>query len=166
MREWNDLVKDQLIWIVIIAAILFIWVIVWNIIQGSKLRRTRRKYETMMKGTGVENLETLLIDLKVQMDAIEDEHGEQQRQLQSLQKLLPKLKAKIGIKRYNAYGEHGNELSFSMAFLDDLKDGVVLTGIYNREGCFMYAKPLTKGESLYSLSPEEKDAIHLAEQQA
>ncbi|MNC83530.1 hypothetical protein D3C75_1375330 [compost metagenome] len=49
-----------------------------------------------------------------------------------------------------------------MAILNDYRDGVVLTGIHSREQTFMYAKPLTKGESTYALSPEEKKVIELA----
>ncbi|USB33257.1 DUF4446 family protein [Paenibacillus sp. YPG26] len=165
MLELNNLVSEQLGLIVVGTALLFILLLIWNIVQGSKLKKMRRKYEIMMAGAGVENLESLLIDLKVQLDSIEDEQEVQQQQLQSIQKLLPKQKAKIGIKRYNAFNEHGNELSFSVAFIDSQLDGIVLTGIYNRDGSYVYAKPLVKGESPYSLSPEEKDAIHLAEQE-
>ncbi|GIP22370.1 DUF4446 family protein [Paenibacillus sp. J22TS3] len=166
MWEWNKLVSEQLGLIIVGTALLFILFLIWNIVQGSKLKKMRRKYEVMMAGAGVENLETLLIDLKVQMDQIEDEQGEQQRQLQSIHKLLPKQKAKIGIKRYNAFEERGNELSFSVAFVDNQLDGVVLTGIYSREGSYVYAKPVVNGDSPYSLSPEEKDAIRLAGQEA
>ena len=52
----------------------------------------------------------------------------------------------MGVKRYNAYGERGSDLSFSMAMINDNKDGMILTGIYNRDGSYVYAKPL-KGES-------------------
>ncbi|GJM68407.1 hypothetical protein HMSSN036_06230 [Paenibacillus macerans] len=162
MRDWNDLIFDQLFLVVGVFIILLVWLFVWNLIQGSKLRKMRKKYDLMMKGTGVEDLESLLIDLKMQQDKIEDVQEIQARQLDELQRLMPKQKAKIGIKRYNAFGERGNDLSFSIAFINEEQDGVVLTGLYNRDGSYVYAKSLSKGESTHALSTEEREAIALA----
>ncbi|WHX49126.1 DUF4446 family protein [Paenibacillus woosongensis] len=164
MQEWNELILEQLVWVVIGLVIVVVWLLIWNLLQGSKLRKIRRKYELMMQGTGVEDLEGLLIDLKLQQGKLEDAQEHQQQILKQLQSLLPKQKAKIGIKRYNAFAERGNDLSFSIAFINDEKDGVVLTGIYNREGSYVYAKPLTKGESSHALSTEELEVIALAAQ--
>lgn len=164
MRVWNELIFEQLVWIVGGMAILILWLLVWNLMQGAKLRKMRKKYELMMQGTGVEDLESLLIDLKMQQGKIEDTQEEQRRQLTHIQKLIPKQKAKIGIKRYNAFGERGNDFSFSLAFVNDEQDGVVITGLYNRDGSYVYAKALEKGESPHALSPEEREAIALAGQ--
>ncbi|MNO66221.1 hypothetical protein D3C76_570040 [compost metagenome] len=165
MREWNELILDQLVWIVGGLIIVSLWLLVWNITQGSKLRKMRKKYQMMMKDTGIEDLESLLIDLKMQQEKIEVVQEDQKMQLAKLNHLVPKKKAKIGITRYNAFGERGNDLSFSIAFINDEKDGVVLTGLYNRDGSYVYAKPLTKGESSHVLSPEERQAIDLAGQE-
>ncbi|MGG6312953.1 DUF4446 family protein [Paenibacillus macerans] len=162
MREWNDLIFDQLVWVVGGMALLILWLLIWNLVQGGKLRNMRKRYELMMQGTGVSDLESLLIDLKMQQGKIEDTQEEQERQLTDIQKRLPKQKAKIGIKRYNAFGEKGNDLSFSIAFVNDHQDGVVITGLYNRDGSFVYAKGLEHGESPHALSPEEREAIALA----
>lgn len=163
MTEWNDLISDQLVWIVGGLAVVMLWLLIWNIVQGAKLRKMRKKYVAMMNGTGIDNLEDLLIDLKVQQGKIEDAQEEQQRQLVSVQNLLPKQIGKIGIKRYNAFSERGSDLSFSVAFINEEKDGVVITGLYNRDGSYVYAKGLVKGESPHALSTEEKEAIALAE---
>jgi hypothetical protein len=164
MQELNDLISDQLFAILGGLAVLLVWLILWNFVQGAKLRKMRKKYE-MMKGTGVDDLESLLVNLKVQLDGVEDAHEQQQRQLQRLEAIIPKQKAKIGIKRYNAYAETGSDLSFSIAIVNDMKDGVVLTGLFNRDGSYVYAKPLQNGESTYMLSPEEREAIILAGQE-
>lgn len=163
MREWNDLILEQLGWIIGGLVLLILWMLIWNLIQGSKLHKMKQRYELMMKGTGVQDLETLLIDLKMQQDRIEDVLEEQKQQLTQIQKWMPMQKSKIGIKRYNAFGEKGNDLSFSIAIINDQQDGVVLTGLYNRDGSFVYAKGLEKGESPHALSPEEREAIALAE---
>lgn len=165
MQDWNGVILEQLIWIVIGLVVTVIWLMIWNLVQGSKLRKIRRKYELIMQGSGVEDLESVLIDLKLQQGKLEDAIESHGQALADLQELVPKQKAKIGMKRYNAFAEHGSELSFSIAFINDEKDGVVLTSIYNRDGSFMYAKPLTKGDSPHALSPEELEVIALAAQE-
>lgn len=164
MAELNRLMMEQLAGIIAgVVLILFILLIV-IIIQGAKLKNIRRKYDAMMSGSGVENLESLLIDLKVQMDTIEDEHQIHRADMETLHNRLNGIKGHIGIKRYNAFGERGSDLSFSLAIVDNQQNGLVLTGIYNRDCSYVYAKPLTEGDSSYPLSPEEKEAVSLAQQ--
>lgn len=159
MVELSELIIEQIHWIVIgLVGIVFL-LLIWNLVQGSKLKKMRRKYELMMKSSGVDNLEELLIDLRSQLELQSEEQGKQKQSLESLLNRLPKKKANIGMKRYKAFAEHGSDLSFSVAWVDDEKNGVVITGIYNRDGSYVYAKPLVKGESSYTLSPEEKEAI-------
>ncbi|MBU5673712.1 DUF4446 family protein [Paenibacillus brevis] len=162
MQEWNALLLDQMIWIVMGFVVILLWLLLWNLIQGSKLRGMRKRYNQMMAGTGIEDLEGLLIDLKNQQALLEENQNDHNLQLERINQLLPKQKAKIGIKRYNAFGERGNELSFSAAFVDDQKNGIIITGLYSRDGSYVYAKPLERGESSYALSSEEEEAIALA----
>jgi len=162
VQELNELISEQLFLIVAIFALIIIWLLIWNLIQGSKLRKMRKRYNQMMNGTGIEDLEGLLIDLKNQQVSLEEAQAEHKLQLERMNQLLPKQKAKIGIKRYNAFGERGNELSFSAAFVDDHNNGIIITGLYSRDGSYVYAKPLERGESSYALSPEEVEAIALA----
>ncbi len=77
-------------------------------------------------------------------------------------KRVEQLKGKVGMVRYNAFGEQGNDLSFSVAILDEQQNGIVMTSIYNREQSNSYAKPIEKGASSYRLSEEEKSAIQKA----
>ncbi|MBY9082145.1 DUF4446 family protein [Paenibacillus sp. HN-1] len=165
MSEMNQFISDQIQLvipgIVLILLILFILVLV----QGGRIRTMRRKYEAMMSGTGIDDLETLLIDLKNQNDMLEEAHGRQEDALRDLQEKLKGMKGKVALKRYNAFGERGNDLSFSLAILDDRRSGIVITSLHSRDNSYIYAKPLEQGESSHPLSPEEKEVIALALQQ-
>lgn len=135
------------------------------IVQGAKVRKMRRRYEAMMSGSGIEDLESLLINLKNQSDMLEEEQREHKLLIEAAQTKMRGMKSKVAMKRYNAFGERGNDLSFSLAILDDNHNGIVLTSLHNRENSYIYSKPLDKGESQYPLSPEEKEVIALALQQ-
>jgi len=166
MSELNQFVNEQLQWFVISFAVLIVLFLTIALVQGAKLRSVRRRYEAMMGEGGIENLEGLLVQLRNQGEMLEDEQRQHKDTLQSVQKKMHGMKSNVAIKRYNAFGERGNDLSFSVAIIDDSRNGVVLTSLHNRENSYIYAKPLEAGESQYSLSPEEKEVIALALQQA
>ncbi len=164
MSELNDLLLEHLSLIIGVIMLVVLLLLILMFTQLSKLTKLRRRYELMMSGSGVENLESLLIDLKVQLDSMEDDHKQQRELLKSTVDKLQAVKGHVGLIRYNAFGERGSDLSFSVAILDDRLDGVVLTSIYNRENSYIYAKSLEQGDSKHSLSTEEKEAITLAKQ--
>ncbi|HEY0472550.1 MAG TPA: DUF4446 family protein [Kribbella sp.] len=65
----------------------------------------------------------------------------------------------LAVVRYDAFGDMGGRLSWSMALLDDNGDGVVLTSINMRNDARSYAKEVKAFESESKLSPEEEEAI-------
>jgi hypothetical protein len=69
---------------------------------------------------------------------------------------------KVGLVRYDAFEDVGGRLSFSCALLDEHGTGVVMTSINGRHDTRMYAKPVSEGQSSYSLSIEEEEAIRQA----
>ncbi len=69
---------------------------------------------------------------------------------------------KVGVVRFNPFKDMGGDQSFSIALLDSENNGLVISGIYSREGNRVYAKPVKNGESEYQLSSEEMEAIEKA----
>lgn len=65
----------------------------------------------------------------------------------------------LAVVRYDAFGDVGGHLSWSLALLDDSGHGVVLTSIHGRSEARTYAKSVTGWSSEQQLSPEEEDAI-------
>ncbi len=71
----------------------------------------------------------------------------------------PYLLQHIGVIRFNPFQDKGGDQSFVVAILDDHADGVVLTGLHSRVDSRVYAKPVVRGQSNYTLTGEEKEAI-------
>ncbi|GAB3200836.1 hypothetical protein GCM10027062_21350 [Nocardioides hungaricus] len=65
----------------------------------------------------------------------------------------------LAVVRYDAFGDMGGHLSWSLALLDDSGHGVVLTSIHGRSDARTYAKSVTGWRSDQQLSPEEAEAI-------
>jgi uncharacterized protein YjiS (DUF1127 family) len=74
----------------------------------------------------------------------------------------PRALRDIGIVRYDALQEMSGQLSFSVALLNALGDGVVLSSINSRAETRTYAKPVLAGKGGQELSPEEAQAVHSA----
>jgi len=68
----------------------------------------------------------------------------------------------LAVVRYDAFGDMGGHLSWSLALLDDEGDGVVLTAIHGRAETRTYAKNIAGWASGQQLSPEETEAVTLA----
>jgi Protein of unknown function (DUF4446) len=65
----------------------------------------------------------------------------------------------LAVVRYDAFGDMGGHLSWSLALLDDAGNGVVLTSIHGRSDARTYAKNVAAWSSEQQLSPEEEEAI-------
>ncbi|MGH3471208.1 MAG: DUF4446 family protein [Nocardioidaceae bacterium] len=72
----------------------------------------------------------------------------------------------LAVVRYDAFGDMGGHLSWSMALLDDGGDGVVLTSIHGRSDSRTYAKNVAAWTAHQQLSPEEEEAIGFARSEA
>jgi hypothetical protein len=68
----------------------------------------------------------------------------------------------LGIVRYDAFGDVGGRLSWSLALLDDGGNGVVLTAIHGRSEARSYAKSIAGWSCDQPMSPEEDDAVKSA----
>ena len=68
----------------------------------------------------------------------------------------------LAVVRYDAFGDMGGHLSWSLALLDDGGHGVVLTSIHGRSEARTYAKNISAWTSEQQLSPEEHEAVAAA----
>ena len=64
--------------------------------------------------------------------------------------------------RYDAFGDMGGHLSWSLALLDDGGDGVVITSIHGRSDSRTYVKNIIAWTCDQQLSPEETEAVEHA----
>ena len=65
----------------------------------------------------------------------------------------------LAVVRYDAFGDMGGHLSWSLALLDDGGDGVLLTAIHGRSEARTYAKSVADWKCDQPLSPEEEEAL-------
>lgn len=140
------------------ALILMIWIWILTV-KYSRLQKSLRR---MMGESGVPTLDEVMENVHASIKNIEVRQQSQHESITRLEQGMRKMKGNVGVYRYNAFSDTGSDLSFSVAMIDAHKDGVVISGIHSRDNTFMYAKPIKTGESKYTLTQEEKQAITLA----
>lgn len=91
-------------------------------------------------------------------DVPEDVHGLRQ-EVATLKAEARDALRHLAVVRYDAFGDMGGHLSWSVALLDDAGHGVVLTSIHGRSEARTYAKTVTDWSCEQQLSPEEQEAI-------
>jgi hypothetical protein len=144
----------MIIMIVLILIFLFI-----ELLNRIELNRIEKRYKKLMKSSTGKSLEEMIIEYS----GMVSESLEKVNSIESLYKSLDtRVKnsiQKYSVVRYRAFDDVGSDLSFSIAFLDEFNNGVVITGIYGRNESTTFAKPIENGISKYDLSDEEKLSI-------
>lgn len=157
MNEWAELLQPSYLLLIAMFIILVLGIVL--IAMWVRLTKLRNTYVKMMDSMNVTNLEQVLIQLRETIESTAEKSEAQQNRLNAIEASMKKMQSRIGITRYNAFGDLSSNLSFSIALLSEQQDGIVLTGIHNRDETHMYAKPIAGGQSEYRLTPEEKEAI-------
>lgn len=124
--------------------------------------RTRKKYKKLLMGKDGLDIEGLLMETGENIGEILKDLQGLKNQIEGLETKQAFGLQKVGFVRYNAFSDMGSELSYSIALLDNFKNGFVLTSIYGRDHATTYAKPIKFGKSKYPLSVEEIQAIDRA----
>ncbi|MFH1780643.1 MAG: DUF4446 family protein [Candidatus Nealsonbacteria bacterium] len=93
---------------------------------------------------------------------IEGDFEKVSKELADLKQANKKNLQKVGMVRFNPFRESGGDQSFSIAALDASHNGFVITSLFSNGANQVYAKPISNGVSVYSLSQEEKEAINKA----
>jgi hypothetical protein len=125
-------------------------------------RRVRRAYRTFT-GSSRDDVLTVLARHVDEVRHLRGEVAELRRYADELRSLDRRAISRVGIVRFDAFEDMGGRLSFSLALLDEQRDGVVVTAINGRTDTRVYAKPIAEGTSPHNLSEEELAAIQQAQ---
>ena len=148
--------------LIIVAALIVVLFIAF-IVTIIKMHVLNKRYKNFMRKIGDgKNIEEDLENYMYRVERIEKQNADISNHLNNLDKDVSKCIQKVGIVRYNAFKDTGSDLSFALALLDENNNGILLNGIYSREMSNIYAKPVEKGVSSYTISEEEKQAIEKA----
>lgn len=131
----------------------------WIVFLEYRQRQLANSLRLLLTGRGGADLEATLRDFIARMNHIEQMTQALDLRLTELQVKLPYVVQHIGVVRFNPFSDKGGDQSFVLAILDDHADGAVLSALHGRSDVRVYAKPVIGGQSTYTLTSEEKEAI-------
>lgn len=115
----------------------------------------------LLAGRDGKSLEDSIVAMIEKVQILEKESGIAHGNIANLRARLRKCVQRIETVRFNPFkgtGSGGNQ-SFVTALSDEEGKGVVLSGLYARDGVSVYAKPIAGFTSEYQFSEEEKETV-------
>lgn len=155
---WQIIDINSSIIILVLAVIIFL-LFISQVILFRRFKDVNRRYRLLTRGPSGADLEEILQKYAGDVKKLKAKEQELKREQDILKEQVAQCVHNPGLIRFNAFDNMGSDLSFSMALLDRRGDGVVLTGLYGRDETRIYAKPIRKGTSDYSLADEEVKAV-------
>lgn len=129
---------------------------------GVLVFQLKRRLNDFFAGSEAKDLESMLAGLGKRLRENEDSFKNLRNDVARIDVMAEHAIQKVGILRYNPFGDVGGDQSFVLALLDHADNGMVLSSLYSREGSRVYLKAIVKAESKHHLSAEEQEAIRRA----
>ncbi|MCM1497094.1 MAG: DUF4446 family protein [Clostridium sp.] len=148
--------------IVLILVILVLFQFIWILVIISNYHKLNKRISKFTSGKDAANLEEILIKRFSEIRQIVKNEKEQNKDIDMINDKFLTTFCKIGLVKYDAFREMSGKLSFSLALLTENHDGIIITSMHSREGCFTYCKEVENEESYYILSEEERLALNVA----
>jgi hypothetical protein len=129
-----------------------------------RIFKLKEQYNVFMRlNTKGATVEDLLISLIDETRKCAELQSSVESRISALEAQMPNCIQRHALVRYNPFEETGGDLSYVAAFLDKNGSGIILNGLYNRDGSYTYAKEIVNGNSeKHKLSEEEKEALSRA----
>ncbi len=112
-----------------------------------------------MIGKDAQSLESVLAWLTKKSAEIDETLVAHKEALEVIDARVKKSVRGYSLIRYDAYENAGGNQSFASGILDESGDGFILSVITNRNHVGIYAKPVSRGNALSSLTEEENLAL-------
>ena len=124
--------------------------------------RLEIKMRRLLGGKNGKSLEDAIVSAHKNLEQLNQFQKESINHFINVEKRLKRSIQAIETIRFNPFkgtGDGGNQ-SFSTSFVSENGDGVVLSSLYSRDRVSVFSKPVTKFESNFELTEEEKEVLN------
>lgn len=147
-------------WLVLLAAVVAVAIWTWRV--NRRTHSVEARLNSIFRESGNENTARILADYLNTVRTTAQSVARMQEQHETIVRVMPTVIRHVGLVRFSPFHDTGSDQSFALALLDGRQDGVVITALHSRTDSRLYAKPIERGKSSYSLTPEERDAMDRA----
>ena len=140
--------------LIIAIAALGVAVVLWFRVRAL----TRRMAAVPQDGDVV----SLLGEIDRDLGAVEQTVAGLGPRVAAVENEIPYSLSYTGVVTYDAFGNIAGQLSRSIALVDQMGNGLVISVLVGRSETLFYAKQVARGRGLEELSPEEQQAVEKA----
>ena len=158
----NIPMEQFMFYISIALSVCCVVLLVLVIVSLCKLKTLKRRVDSLTRGKDTESMEDIILSYLQRVESLEEGEEITRAALTAIKDNLKITYQKKGLVKYDAFREMSGALSYSLALLDKENNGVLISSMYSREGCYTYAKDIVNGESKINLSEEEAEALKQA----
>ena len=162
VQQFMKAMTNNMPFIVTSMAVILVIMLGIMINQAMKLSYMKKRYRKMMTGVDGANLERLLMGHIDEVKRVVEENQRIDAENHRMDELLQTAITRVGVVRFRAFEDMGSDLSYAVALLDSHNNGVVLSSIFGREDSRSYVKPIEAGQSTYTMTEEESQALREA----
>jgi len=145
-----------------LSGILLVWVIILTVLYVKAVRH----YQKLTVGVTKENLMKVLEEHFSRIENLEEATNTIKDDIEGIRKEDLTHIQRIGLIRFNPFGEVGGNQSFALALLNDHGDGFVVSSLHSRETTRIYGKPVKNfSDAGFEFSTEEKQAVETAKKE-
>jgi len=160
----NFINQNQEILIIAAIAVLLLFLL-WNIYLHYNLSKIKKRTRSFFASSEGKDLEEIIYKQIKKTNEVDCEIKKIIENNKKMKSNLAECVQKVGVVRFNPFGDIGGNQSFVVALLNNSSSGVVIQSLYSRDGMRIYAKQIKEGKSEYTLSKEEEEAIRLANEE-
>jgi hypothetical protein len=147
-------------WLALLVALFVVALWTWRVQRLA--RDIDARYSRLFDGASEENTASMLAEYLGTVRRTAQSVAHMQEQHDRIVDVMPSVIRHVGLVRFSPFHDTGSDQSFAIALLDGRRNGLVITALHSRTDSRLYAKPVERGTSPYSLTPEEREAMHRA----
>lgn len=138
-----------------IISVVVVIILLWILMIEIRLKK-------IFRGTKARNLEEMIVLVGKKINDFEEKQSVIDKHLLTIDSKLNKSIRNIETIRFNPFVDAGGNQSFAIAFMNDEKNGVIMSSLYARDRMSIFAKPIINGKSEFELTEEERDVLNKA----
>jgi hypothetical protein len=164
MQEIINFVNQNKEMVIILTGAILLLIFIWNIYLSYNLSKIKKRTRSFFANSEAKDLEEIIYkqiqktnEADICLKKILEENKE-------IRENISKCMQKVGVVRFNPFGDVGGNQSFAIALLDKNLSGVMILSLYSRDGVKVYSKQIKEGKTMeHKLSGEEEEAIRIAD---
>jgi hypothetical protein len=165
MQEAINIINQNQETAIVSASVIIVIFFLWNIYLSYNLSKIKKRTRSFFVSSEAKDLEEIIYkqikktnNADLCLKKILEENKE-------IKENVSKCMQKVGVVRFNPFGDVGGNQSFAIALLDKYLSGVMILSLYSRDGVKVYSKQIKEGKTMeHKLSEEEEEAIRIADE--